>query len=435
MAATNTDPRFTGPTPFARLAVVQAAGICGDACVTVSLAGSLFFTTPTDAARTKVLLYLALTLAPFAIIAPVVGPLLDRSRGGRRMMMFMSLFGRLILAFMLSRNLDSALLYPLAFGILVLGKTQSIAKSSLVPGLVGGESELVDANSKLALIAVVGAVAGGLPAAGLSKLFGNSEYALILGALVFLVGAILALQIPKPAREVRSETPEEREELHLPTVILAGSAFALLRGSVGFYTFFLAFQLKDSVFSLGMALVASGIGGFLGVIVAPFARKVMREEIILISALALPAVAAFASTQDPGQFWFAVTALFVAVGAAAGRVGFDSILQRDAPDAVRGRSFARFETRFQITWVVGGLLGLIPFTGEVGLVGLGGVLGFGAVSYLLGMRTARETVARRQARAHRARAAVRGQLRRWFNRGAPAPAPTSSDPPEAFPGS
>ena len=26
------------------------------------------------------------------------------------------------------------------------------------------------------------------------------------------------------------------------------------------------------------------------------------------------------------------------------------------PDAVRGRSFARFETRFQITWVVGALI-------------------------------------------------------------------------------
>ena len=55
-------------------------------------------------------------------------------------------------------------------------------------------------------------------------------------------------------------TTEEREELHLPTVILAGSAFALVRGAVGFYTFFLAFQLKDSVFSLGMALAASGVG-------------------------------------------------------------------------------------------------------------------------------------------------------------------------------
>ena len=35
------------------------------------------------------------------------------------------------------------------------------------------------------------------------------------------------------------------------------------------------------------------------------------------------------------------------------RLAFDSIVQRDAPDANRGRAFARFETRFQLGWVLG----------------------------------------------------------------------------------
>jgi hypothetical protein len=468
----STDPRFAGPTPFARLAAVQAAGISGDACVTISLAGSLFFTAPTSAARGSVLLYLALTLAPFAVIAPVVGPALDRARGARRMIIFISFVGRAVLAFLMARHLNSLLLYPEAFGILVLGKAHAIAKSSLVPGMVKGKSELVEANSRLALISVVGAILAGLPAAGIAKLLG-SEYVLIAAMLVFLGGAVLALKLPRPAPEPLAEGQAElaKRELHAPSVVLAGSAMGLLRGSVGFYTFFLAFQLKDSIFSLGMALVASGIGGFAGVVLAPIIRKHVREEIMLASALVTPAVMALMAAWQADRIGFAATALLVAIGAAAGRVGFDSILQRDAPDAVRGRSFALFETRFQLIWVVGGLLGLIPINAHAGMVALAAVLGFGGVSYLIGMRAASEHVERRRRRAARTRAAVRGGIREGLARvrrrnGAPesgtgspaqparkparkpppkpaakgvrprprAPAPAAPDPPEPFPG-
>ena len=43
----------------------------------------------------------------------------------------------------------------------------------------------------------------------------------------------------------------------------------------------------------------------------------------------------------------------------ARKLAFDSLVQRDAPDANRGRSFARFETRFQLVWVIGALLPLL----------------------------------------------------------------------------
>ncbi|MGH2782731.1 MAG: MFS transporter [Thermoleophilaceae bacterium] len=454
----STDPRFAGPTPFARLAAVQGAGIIGDACVTVSLAGSLFFTAPTSAARGSVLLYLALTLAPFSVIAPVVGPALDRSKGGRRMMIVVSCLGRMVLAFLLSRHLESPLLYPEAFGILVLGKAHSIAKSALVPGFVKDDKQLVEANSRLALISVIGAAAGGIPAAGLVKLFDDSSYALIAAAVVFFFAAVLALKLPRPAPEPPGETQLERQELHAPSIILAGSAFGLLRGAVGFYTFFVAFALKDSVFSLGVALVAGGIGGFLGVVIAPLLRRYMREEIILVSGLLAPALVGLFASRSASTAAFAVTALLVAVGAACGRVGFDSIMQRDAPDAVRGRSFARFETRFQLIWVVGGLLGLIPIAKTLGMFALALALGAGGISYLFGMRAAGERVERRRRRAERTRAVVRNgfregmsRARRWWNRrrrptkstvepppGRP-PArsarrrPASADPPERAP--
>ena len=42
----------------------------GDACLTVSLAGSIFFTQRVGQSRTQVLLYLLLTIAPFAVVGP-----------------------------------------------------------------------------------------------------------------------------------------------------------------------------------------------------------------------------------------------------------------------------------------------------------------------------------------------------------------------------
>ncbi|MFM7069252.1 MAG: hypothetical protein ACKOYM_07300, partial [Actinomycetes bacterium] len=51
--------------------------------------------------------------------------------------------------------------------------------------------------------------------------------------------------------------------------------------------------------------------------------------------------------------------LCIGVAAAAGKQAFDAVVQRDAPDANRGRSFARFESRFQIAWVCGAFLPVV----------------------------------------------------------------------------
>ena len=154
--------------PFARLARVQLVSAAGDALFTIALAGSLFFNLDPAAARPKVALYLILTIAPFAIVGPLIGPLIDRLRGGRRAMVIASGMGRAVLAFLMIRHLNSLLLFPEAFGALVLGKTYHVAKSAIVPGLVRGHEDLVEANSKLVLLSGI----GGALAAGPGLLLG-----------------------------------------------------------------------------------------------------------------------------------------------------------------------------------------------------------------------------------------------------------------------
>jgi hypothetical protein len=392
----STDPRFAEPTPFARLVYAQAAGACGDACILVSMAGSIFFSSPTSAARGKVLLFLLITMTPIVIIAPVLGPALDRMKGGRRLFLISSAAGRALLCLALAQYIskpapEGLLVYPLAFVVLVLQKGSTIAKSALVPALVKGDSELVTANSRLALINAVGAFVGAAPAFVVYKLFG-ADWSLRYGAVVFVVAAILAIQIPRTRlREPANERQQklEREEMHTPSILLGSSAMAVLRASVGFLAFFAAFSLKHDLFALGAAGVAAYAGNFGGVLVAPRLRRSIREEMILASSLVLPAIFTLLGAFVAGSTGFVLAALTIGIGAAAGRLGFDSLLQRDGPDAVRGRAFAKFETRFQLVWVVGGVIAIIPFAKQMGLFLLAVVLGFAAISYVTALRAAR----------------------------------------------
>ncbi|HVW31252.1 MAG TPA: MFS transporter, partial [Acidimicrobiia bacterium] len=118
-----------GQSPFARLAVTHALAIGADTLVAVALAGSIFFSASLAAARPKVLLYLGVTMVPFAVVAPVMGPALDRTKGGRRLMVAVFALGRAVLCVFMANHLNSLLFYPAAFGTLALSKGYQVAKS------------------------------------------------------------------------------------------------------------------------------------------------------------------------------------------------------------------------------------------------------------------------------------------------------------------
>src|SRR5262245_33180725 len=119
----NVAARVFGPEPLAALARVHALSTAADACITVSLAGSLFFSVSVDAARPRLALYLLLTLAPFAVVAPLIGPVTDRFRGTPAAFIAFTGQGRAILALFIAIDLRTVLLYPEAFAVLVLGRS------------------------------------------------------------------------------------------------------------------------------------------------------------------------------------------------------------------------------------------------------------------------------------------------------------------------
>ena len=338
--------------------------------------------------------YLAGAIAPFALLSPLIGPAIDRIAGGRRWMIVGSLALRAFFAFLLVTNFQSLPTFlPLAFGILVAQKAYAVSRSALVPTTVRGDEEFVKANAKLSLLSgVMGFVAAGPGFIALH--FGGPEASLMMATIVYAIGLVLSFKLPPSTVAAQGPTASEKSELHAPSILMGAGGMGLLRGIVGFLSILVAFGLRTNNRPLWeYGLVGAGaVGGALaGAVIAPKLREVLREEIILIAALASTVVAsALAAFLLSGVAPAFVLALAVGIAGSAGKLAFDSIVQRDAPDANRGRSFARFETRFQIMWVVGAAIAVIPMSLEVGYVLVLIVSAFATFTYGVGLLAARQ---------------------------------------------
>src|SRR5260370_40094112 len=112
-----------GRTGLAHLIELSAAGSIGDGFVAVALAGTLFFSASVTQARGHVALALIITMAPFALLAPFIGPLLDRVRHGRRYILIGTMLARGLLCWGMAgavEHNDTLALLPAAFGLLAL---------------------------------------------------------------------------------------------------------------------------------------------------------------------------------------------------------------------------------------------------------------------------------------------------------------------------
>ena len=369
----------------------------GDTAMAVALADSLFLSISPDAARTKVLLFLAVSMAPFAVVAPLVGPFVDRMKGGQRMVVVLVGVLRAFVLVGMASSLDSLTLFPLAFAALILGKTYAIAKSAIVPTTVNDESKFVESNSKLGQISgITGFVVAG-PVAALQLI--DTRAALGLGVIAFLAASLNAYRLPKMAIQVGQSDAREEEELHSPSIVAASIAMRTLRFAVGFMFFHLAFWLRKEIAGtawFGLAIGLSGLATLGANFAGPYLRRRMRVEMMLFASLVFVVLVALFATWYDRVVGGIVLVAAVNAAAAIGRLAFEAMVQRDAPDANRGKVFARFETQNQIAWVCGGLIpviispsGWLGFAGVVVISSVGAVLFWRAGGIVIGSRGGR----------------------------------------------
>jgi MFS family permease len=382
--------RVAGDEPLASYALAHVIAGAGDAFVTVSLAGSLFFNVSADASRNQIVLYLAVTMAPFALLAPLVAPAIDRYQGAHRSLASLTFVVRAIAAVGLAFTLYELTFYVLALVLLVASKASGVVRQALVPRLVDDPARLVGANSRLALLgtlvgSVAGAAAVGLTAVGAPSLLG-------IAAALFVAAALAVWRLPRTLPSSESVPELEYAELHAPRIVGAAAGLMALRGGVGFFVFMLAFTLRresEPAWVYGLAVVGYGVGSFVGNLVAPILRRRFNEDMLMAGALGAAAAICAVATLGLNRASLAAVAAVLGLGASMGRQAFDSMLQIGAPDALRGQAFARYETRFQVSWVLGALLATaaeLPVW--LSMVVLAVLFVTTAVLYLRGARTA-----------------------------------------------
>jgi MFS family permease len=413
-----TSAEGAGESGLAHLIELHAVNSAGDMLITVALASTIFFSVPTHQARDRVALYLLITMAPFTLLAPVIGPLLDRVPSGRRAAMAISMLVRALLAWTMAGALSGGLaLYPLALGVLVASKAYGVVRSVVVPRLRPPQVTLVKANSRVTL---AGLLATGLAGAvgGVLHLIGPT-WPLRGAFLVYVAGAMLAFSLP---HQVDSAKGEERASLHGPmpqgvslakeatdipadtpvtrkiglrdvgpSVVLALRAEGTLRGLSGFLTFFFAFLLREHpvgglrpALAIGLAAGALGIGNWLGTVLGSWLRSRSPETTVTLM-LAVATAAAVGATVAYGVFLVVLLAGLAGLCQSLGKVALDALIQRDVPEQVRTSAFARSETLMQLCWVLGGALGIVlPLIGRLGTGISAGVL---SIALLLTLRS------------------------------------------------
>jgi hypothetical protein len=212
-----------------------------------------------------------------------------------------------------------------------------------------------------------------------------------LAALVFLLAAAAGVGLARAPVERRpAPTASEAAELKSHGILLGATSMAVLRGSVGFLTFLLAFAFRRAhapSWWFGVAIGASLAGTLVGALLAPRVRRLVTEERMLTAALVFVAVAAAVGARFGNRAAASALAGVVGLAASAGKLAFDSIVQRDAPDAAQGRAFARFETRFQLVWVAAALIPVvIPVETRVGMIMLAVACSGATIFYVVSRR-------------------------------------------------
>jgi hypothetical protein len=293
-----------------------------------------------------------------------------------------SALGRGGLALALASRTNRLSLYPLAFGLWVLSRVHGISRSAIVPNSLDEQKPLIWGNAWLSVISVAGAALGAGIAAGIQHAF-STKVALWVASAVFFAMVLPSRALRKPERgQKQKKTTGDYRALLTSRLIGAGVAMGASRASVGFLTFLLAFVLRargEGTRGFAVAVAAAGVGGLIGSSIAPALRRVLREQLLLLTALVAMGAAAFFAASHFTLTSAAIVAGTIGLGSSAGRLAFDSLVQHDAPEHIRGRTFARYETIFQLCWVAGaGLATLVPFHSRGGMrtlaaICLGGV--------------------------------------------------------------
>ena len=404
------------------------ANSAADSAMAVALANTLFFAAASGESKSKVALYLLITIAPFAVIAPLIGPALDRLQHGRRVALALSFGLRTALAVLLIMNYDGAsgsfpswVLYPCALGMMVFSKSFSVLRSAVTPRVMPPTIDLVRVNARLTMFGLLGGtIVGGAIAGGVE--FGCTHLLKLPGALfvvvgVTIAGAMLSMRIPKWVEVTAGEVPatlsyrQDSEPLrrtwHREVKKVGGTlrqplgrniitslwGNCTIKVMVGFLFLYPAFVAKShqadgwaQLAMLGIIGAAAGIGNFVGNMTS--ARlKLGRPSVLVVRCTVAVCVVAVGAAVAGTLAAAAVATLITSAASAIAKASLDASLQDDLPEESRASGFGRSESTLQLAWVLGGAVGVMVYTQLwVGFTAISAVLILGLAQTIVSFR-------------------------------------------------
>jgi MFS family permease len=342
------------------------------------------------------------------VVAPLIGPFLDRFGHGRRWAIGATMAVRAFLAWSLAGAVDetSPWLFGAALGILVASKAYNVTRAAAVPRLLPEGLTLVTANARTSMAGVVG-VAISAPIAAAASAIGP-EWSLRYATVVFIIATVLAIRLParvdssrgeeslgfltgdratdspdNPAPDSSGSTDASRPTRPVGAVgkvrIPGTMAFALRancgpRWLSGFLTLFMAFLLRahpidghSTKFLLAAVIGAAGVGNFAGIALASVLKRV-DPRVTVVLALLADVIAVIFAALAYGLLSLVVLGLVAGLSQSLAKLALDATIQRDVAERVRTSAFARSDTTLQLAWVIGGFVGIaMPLDPRLGM--------------------------------------------------------------------
>ncbi|MEA2451294.1 MAG: hypothetical protein QOG04_4 [Actinomycetota bacterium] len=384
----------------------QFAAQAGDGIVQAALAKLIVFGSQKgfdleDARSPDELLRIALYLfVPYTVISPFLGVVIDR--WDRRRLLFLANGFRavvlLIVALVGTGSVPDGVLF-VAF-LLTLASTRIVlaTKAAALPSTLGGEN-LTEGNAVSQLGGAMFQL-GGAAAAFIAAKFLEAEPIVVVGAVVYGVGAVIALGV-KHAGEVRTRgsflselgrvvrdiADGVKEVARTPKAGAAITTYFWIRLLWSFSIVGIGFIARELLADNDLEILivtggAGAAGAVLGFLMATKLRARARsggQLALMASAVAGISVAVLGGIEMKATV--ALLTFFLGFGFFLGKISLDTMVQESLGDDFRGRAFSLYDIAYNLAWVIAAAVTKVMWTGSA----QGGLLAGMGVVFLVGL--------------------------------------------------
>jgi MFS family permease len=399
---------------FRLLTWVRVLSQSGDGAFQVGIATAFFFN-PTSASTPRdIAAGFAVLLAPFTLVGPFVGPMIDRWH--RQRIVLVGNLVRLVLVAAIIGSIAAGapkpLLYFLALLTLSINRFLLAALTAGIPQVVD-DADLLTANAIMptmgTLAATLGATISGVItflvpgvsdnrlallalgaaaiAFGASSLMATTLGKRALGPVATIDGKALAAQTVHLLIELRAGYRHLRDRVTPLQALGVMAAARLLYGMMFVSAILIARHIlavpgnsESAVKQFTLVLGFAAVGFGLAALITPaFAHRVDRHRWI-VSCLLLGAVGQTLLAISSKSWALLAAAVIVSFSVQGGKIAVDTIVQRDTDDAFRGRAFALYDVAYNTAFISAAVVGalVLPPNGYSHLV-----MGALVVAYLV----------------------------------------------------